>query len=179
MELSNLGVEPAQEALEALEVHEVHEVHEKAASDFVLTGHVLRPLSLSVEQLRGYSSMLAAPFDLRCFTTNRYIRRVGRYRGVGLTDLISEAGLRNDAPGDFKRMVFVAAAHDGYAVTFSWHELFNTPVGASALIAYECDGEPLSVEDGAPVLFSGADIMAAPRHVKRLRRIDVQVLRPL
>ena len=76
-------------------------------------------------------------------------------------------------------MVFVAAAHDGYAVTFSWHELFNTPVGASALIAYECDGEPLSVEDGAPVLFSGADIMAAPRHVKRLKRIDVQLLRPL
>jgi len=98
---------------------------------------------------------------------------------VNLTDLIAEAGLRNDAAGDFKRMVFVAAAKDGYAVTFSWHELFNTPVGENALIVYECDGEPLSAEDGAPVLFSGADIMAAPRHVKRLARIDVQVLRPL
>lgn len=154
--------------------------HETAlAGDFLLTGHVLRPLSLSLEQLRRYAGMLAAPFDLRCFTTNRYIRRVGRYRGVRLTDLIAEAGLRNESPGDFKRMVFVAAAHDGYAVTFSWHELFNTPVGESALIAYECDGEPLSVEDGAPILFSGADIMAAPRHVKRLARIDAQVLRLL
>lgn len=176
MELSNLGVEPAQEAQEALEAHEVHE---KAASDFVLTGHVLRPLSLSVEKLRRYDSALGEPFDLRCFTTNRYIRRVGRYRGVLLTELISEAGLRNESPGDFKRMVFVAAAHDGYAVTFSWHELFNTPVGESVLIAYECDGGSLGVEDGAPILYSGADIMAAPRHVKRLRRVDVQVLRPL
>jgi hypothetical protein len=35
------------------------------------------------------------------------------------------------------------------------------------------------VEDGAPILISGADIMAAPRHVKRLTRIDVQLLRPL
>jgi len=104
---------------------------------------------------------------------------VGRYRGVLLTELISEAGLRNESPGDFKRMVFVAAAHDGYAVTFSWHELFNTPVGESVLIAYECDGGSLGVEDGAPILYSGADIMAAPRHVKRLRRVDVQVLRPL
>jgi DMSO/TMAO reductase YedYZ molybdopterin-dependent catalytic subunit len=154
--------------------------HEPAlASDFVLSGHVLRPLSLSLEQLRAYESVLASPFDLRCFTTNRYIRRVGRYRGVRLTDLIAEAGLRNEAPGDFKRMVFVAGAWDGYAVTFSWHELFNTPVGEHALIAYECDGEPLSAEEGAPILFSGADIMAAPRHVKRLARIDVQVLRPL
>jgi DMSO/TMAO reductase YedYZ molybdopterin-dependent catalytic subunit len=170
MELMNLGSEPA---------HEAHEAHEQAASDFRLTGHVLRPLSLSVEQLRRYDSMLGTPFDLRCFTTNRFIRRVGRYRGVGLTDLIADAGLRNDAPGDFKRMVFVAAAHDGYSVAFSWHELFNTPVGESVLIAYECDGEPLSAADGAPILYSGADIMAAPRHVKRLVRVDVQVLRPL
>ncbi|WP_429281509.1 molybdopterin-dependent oxidoreductase [Paraburkholderia sp. GAS41] len=166
----NPGVAPAPETVTA---------NRAAASDFVLTGHVLWPLSLSVEQLRRYDSALGAPFDLRCFTTNRFIRRVGRYRGVLLTDLISEAGLRNDAPGDFKRMVFVAAAHDGYAVAFSWHELFNTPVGESVLIAYECDGEPLSVADGAPILHSGADIMAAPRHVKRLVRIDVQVLRRL
>jgi DMSO/TMAO reductase YedYZ molybdopterin-dependent catalytic subunit len=170
MELMNLGGELA---------NGVQEAQETAASDFVLTGHVLRPLSLSVEQLRRYDSVLGTPFDLRCFATNRYIRRVGRYRGVLLTDLISEAGLRNDSRGDFKRMVFVAAAHDGYAVAFSWHELFNTPVGETALIAHECDGEALSVEDGAPILYSGADIMAAPRHVKRLVRIDVQLLRPL
>jgi DMSO/TMAO reductase YedYZ molybdopterin-dependent catalytic subunit len=154
-------------------------VDQAAASNFVLTGQVLRPLSLSVDQLRSYESVLAAPFDLRCFTTRRFIRRVGRYRGVCLTDLITEAGLRNDSPGDFKRTVFVAVAHDGYAVTFSWHELFNTPVGESAIVAYECAGESLSVEDGVPILFSGADIMPARRHVKRLARLVVQVLSPV
>lgn len=149
-----------------------------AASDFVLTGQVLRPLSLSVEQLRSYDSVSGTPFDLRCFTTNRFIRKVGRYRGVRLTDLIAAAGLRNDQPGDFKRAVFIAMAHDGYAVTFSWHELFNTQVGETVLVAYECAGEPLSVEEGVPILYSGADIMAAPRHVKRLARVVVQVLSP-
>jgi DMSO/TMAO reductase YedYZ molybdopterin-dependent catalytic subunit len=186
MELMNPGTEPAHDtqdaraaASAARDTQAANRDAQLASNDFLLTGHVLRPLSLSVEQLRGYESMLGAPFDLRCFTTNRYIRRVGRYRGVSLTALIDEAGLRNDSPGDFKRMVFVAAARDGYAVTFSWHELFNTPVGANVLIAYECDGEPLSAADGAPILFSGADIMAAPRHMKRLARIDVQLLRPL
>ncbi|HEY2000248.1 molybdopterin-dependent oxidoreductase [Paraburkholderia sp.] len=154
-------------------------VEHAVAADFVLTGRVLRPLSLSVEQLRTYDSVLGKPFDLRCFTTNRYIRRVEPYRGVRLTDLVEQAGLRNDAPGDFKRMVFVAVAQDGYAVSFSWHELFNTPVGEQVLIAYECDGQPLSVEDGAPVLYSGADIMAAPRHLKRLARVVVHLLGPM
>jgi DMSO/TMAO reductase YedYZ molybdopterin-dependent catalytic subunit len=148
------------------------------ASDFFLTGQVLRPLSLSVDQLRRYDSVLSAPFDLRCFTTNRFIRQVGCYRGVRLTDLIEDAGLRNDSPGDFKRAVFMAMARDGYAVTFSWHELFNTRVGESVLVAYECADQPLTVGDGVPILHSGADLMAAPRHVKRLAGVVVQVLKP-
>jgi hypothetical protein len=75
--------------------------------------------------------------------------------------------------------VFVAVGHDGYAVTFSWHELFNTPIGESVLVAYECGGRALDAQDGAPILFSGADILPAPRHVKRLARIEAQVLTSL
>jgi hypothetical protein len=143
-----------------------------------LTGAVLRPMSISIDDLRQHGSTLADPFDLRCFTTNRFIRTVDRYRGVLLKDLIGLAGLRCDSPGDFKRMVFVAVAHDGYAVTFSWHELFNTPVGERVLVAHECGGRPLSVDEGAPVLFSGADILPAPRHVKRLAKIVTRIIEP-
>jgi hypothetical protein len=52
---------------------------------------------------------------LRCFTTRRLIRTVAGYRDVLLTDLITVAGLRNAAPGDFKRTNFVASARNGYA----------------------------------------------------------------
>lgn len=142
-----------------------------------LTGDVLRPMAVSVDELRQQASVVADPFDLRCFTTNRFIRTVDRYRGVLLKDLISRAGLRCASPGDFKRMIFVAVAHDGYAVTFSWHELFNTPVGERAIVAYECGGQPLSADDGTPVLFSAADILPAPRHVKRIARIVAQLIR--
>jgi hypothetical protein len=72
--------------------------------------------------------------------------------------------------------VFVAVGHDGYGVTFSWHELFNTPVGENVLVAYECGGRKLDAGDGAPILFSGSDILPAPRHVKRLARIEARVL---
>lgn len=143
-----------------------------------LTGDVLRPMSFSVDELRARASVLADTFDLRCFTTGRFIRTVDRYRGVLLKELIDLAGLRCDSPGDFKRMVMIASAHDGYAVTFSWHELFNTPVGEQVLVACECGGQPLDAEHGAPVLFCGADIHSAPRHVKRLARIETRVLRP-
>lgn len=150
-----------------------------AAGRLVLNGRFQRALSLSIDDLRRYDSVLAAPFDLRCYTTNRFIRNVEPYRGVRLTTLITEAGLPDSVPGEFKRTVFVAVGDDGYVVTFSWHELFNTPIGEHVLIAYECDGRALDVADGAPILFSGADILPAPRHVKRLARIEAQVLRSL
>lgn len=144
----------------------------------LITGSVLRPMALSLDALRAYPSTTSAPFDLRCYTTQRFIRTVEPYRGVLLTELLGTAGLHCEAHGDFKRMVFLAIGHDGYAVPFTWHELFNTPVGQQAMVAYECGGAPLAEADGAPLLFSGADLVPAPRHVKRLARIDARVLAP-
>ncbi|KAA1013609.1 molybdopterin-dependent oxidoreductase [Paraburkholderia panacisoli] len=144
----------------------------------LLCGRFQRPLSFSLEQLKRYESVTATPFDLRCYTTNRFIGNVDAYRGVRLTTLISEAGLPSDVPGEFKRTVFIAVGQDGYVVTFSWHELFNTPIGENVLVAYECGGRRLDADDGAPILFSGSDILPAPRHVKRLARIEARVLTP-
>jgi DMSO/TMAO reductase YedYZ molybdopterin-dependent catalytic subunit len=150
------------------------------AHDAILqvTGDVERPLALGLADLQQFESRVAAPFELRCFTTQRFIRRIGAYRGVRLTDLIERAGLSNPSSTDFKQTVFIAIAHDGYAVVFSWHELFNTPVGDGVLVAYECDGRTLDGADGGPILYSGADRDSATRHVKRLARIVVRVLAP-
>ena len=141
-----------------------------------LTGDFLRPMVVSLDELRRHASVTAGPFDLHCYTTKRFIRTVDSYRGVRLTDLIEMAGLREDRPGDFKRTIFIALAHDGYAVTFSWHELFNTVVGELAIVACEMSGQPLGIDAGAPVLFSAADILPAPRHVTRLASIVARVV---
>ncbi|MEM5405524.1 molybdopterin-binding protein [Paraburkholderia unamae] len=95
-----------------------------------LTGSLVRPLSLLLEALRQYPAVTGPAFDLRCYTTQRFIRAVAPYRGVRLTDLL----------------------------------------------AYECGDKALDAQHGAPVLFSGADLVPAPRHVKRLARIEARVL---
>jgi hypothetical protein len=115
-------------------------VEDAAKAVISLEGDFLRPLSVDLAQFREQPSVVSDPFDLRCYTTNRFIRSVDTYRGVLLKDLILKAGLRPEPPGEFKRTVFIAVARDGYAVTFSWHELFNTPVGERVIVAYECGG---------------------------------------
>jgi DMSO/TMAO reductase YedYZ molybdopterin-dependent catalytic subunit len=140
-------------------------------------GTVERPLSLDLAALREFPSITIAPFDLVCFSTGRYIRPMESYRGVPLRVLLDAAGVRRPDSTDFKRTVFLAHAQDGYAVTFSWHELFNTPVGDQAIVAYALGDRELDVEHGLPVLVSGADTVHAPRHMKRLVRVDAHVLR--
>lgn len=142
-----------------------------------LVGDVLCPMSISPHGLRHYQSKTLEPFDLHCVTTRQFIRRVDRYRGVPLPTLLDEAGLRSHSTTDFQRAVVLAVAHDGHSVTFSWHELFNSPVGEQALVAYEYGGKPLSVEDGGPVLVSRADTYPALRHVNRLARIVARIVR--
>jgi DMSO/TMAO reductase YedYZ molybdopterin-dependent catalytic subunit len=141
-------------------------------------GTVERPLRLDLDALRAFPSVSIEPFDLVCFSTGRYIRPMSSYRGVLLRHLLDKAGVRRPDNTDFKRTVFLAHAHDGYAVTFSWHELFNTPVGDQAIIAYACGDRDLGIEHGLPVLVSGADKVHAPRHMKRLVRVDAHVLGP-
>src|SRR5262249_38217582 len=80
--------------------HAEHKPHAQHAF-LSLTGDFQRPLTLTLDQLRAHASVRADPFDLRCFTTNRFIRKVDSYCGVLLKDLIEVAGLRNDRPGDF------------------------------------------------------------------------------
>jgi DMSO/TMAO reductase YedYZ molybdopterin-dependent catalytic subunit len=142
----------------------------------MIGGAVERPLSLDIAALREYESVSLEPFDLFCFTSGRFIRPVDSYRGVQLRVLLDAAGVRRPGSSDFKRTVFLAHGHDGYAVTFSWHELFNSPIGDRAIVAYACADRPLDIEDGLPVLVSGADTVRAPRHVKRLARVDAHVL---
>ncbi|WP_244817835.1 molybdopterin-dependent oxidoreductase [Caballeronia sp. Lep1P3] len=139
-------------------------------------GAVERPLALDLAALREFESASIEPFDLVCFTTGRYIRPVASYRGVPLRALLDAAGVRRAGSTDFKRTVFLAHAHDGYAVTFSWHELFNTPVGDRVIVAYACADRALGIDEGLPVLVSGADKVHAPRHMKRLVRVDAHVL---
>ena len=43
-------------------------------------------------------------------------------------------------------------------------------------VAYTCADRPIDVEEGLPVLVSGGDTVRAPRHIKRLARVDAFVL---
>ena len=95
-----------------------------------------------------------------------------RQREPGRIDTV---GLKLEGHKDARTMVVVARATDGYVVTFSYNELYNTAIGKDVLVAWEKDGQPLGPHEGQFLLISGQDIKTGPRHVRNLA--DIRIVR--
>jgi DMSO/TMAO reductase YedYZ molybdopterin-dependent catalytic subunit len=140
-----------------------------------VTGVVKTPLILTVAELRQMAP--ASGGELAVTRQNGdQAETITSYQGVRLRDILDKAVL--DAPGhnDVKKLAIIASATDGYAVVFSWGELYNSPAGDSVIVYVEKNGKPLDESDGEIALISAKDIRTGPRHVKWLNRIEVRKL---
>lgn len=135
-------------------------------------GAVKSPRTLDVAALKTLTARNSGPMNVVC-ASGATVGKVNNFRGARLTDVLDSVGLNLDGHKDGRRMVVVARATDGYVVTFSWNELYNTKIGQDVLIAWEKDGKPLEPREGQLLLISGQDIKTGPRHVRNLSALEV------
>ncbi|MCC7096181.1 MAG: molybdopterin-dependent oxidoreductase [Thermomonas sp.] len=121
-------------------------------------------MELNLADLKQLAPRNSGPMDVVC-ASGEMKGRVNNFRGVLLTDVLNAVGIDLQSHKDDRRMVIVARATDGYTVTFSWSELYNTEIGKQVLVAWEKDGKPLDDGEGQFLLISGKDIKTGPRHV--------------
>ena len=140
-----------------------------------VTGMVETPLTLTVADLRKLPPASGGEIAVTRHNGDK-AETISSYRGVRLRDILDKAVL--DAPGhnDVKKIAIIATATDGYAVVFSWGELYNAPAGEGVIVYYEKNGKALDDNDGEIALISAKDIRTGPRHVKWLKGIEVRKL---
>lgn len=156
-------------------VHAGSGAHDHAGTPshtLTVTGAVLASVSLDLASIQRLAPKDTGPMDVVC-ASGEVKGKVDNYRGVLLTDILNTVGIRLEDHKDDRRMVIVARATDGYTVTFSWSELYNTEVGKQVIVAWEKDGKPLDDGEGQLLLVSGKDIKTGPRRVRWLDRIEV------
>ena len=136
-------------------------------------GAVKAPREFATADLKPMQAADSGSMPVIC-ASGATLYTVKNFRGVRLIDLINQVGLDEQGHTDARRMVILARATDGYLVTFSWNELFNTEIGESVLIAYEKDGKLLGPDQGDLLLISGKDIKTGPRHVRWLSEIEIR-----
>ncbi|WP_066741113.1 hypothetical protein [Cupriavidus sp. D384] len=115
----------------------------------------------------------AGPATIECFT-GRHIRDVHEQRGVLLTDLLDLAGMKGLPRAQCKQLVIAVHAADGYVCLFTWHELYNSPIGRGAMLVVEQDGEVLPAPGGGVQLTSLEDLRLGPRSAVAVKAIEVR-----
>lgn len=135
-------------------------------------GWVRHPLTLRPADLEAYAPQSVAGFEVVC-TFDGAHGAPRALRGVSLRDLITTAEPAFNRRTDFKRVAIVAESTEGYRALFSWHELFNTDVGAGIMLVWHCPEAPLPHPTGPFALVSLHDYATGPRFVKRLANVDV------
>ena len=129
-------------------------------------GSVKTPLRIDAESFASYPETALGNVGVVCMSGAR--REAPRERrGVLLRTLIEQAVLKSASPKERNRMVVLASGSDGYGVSFSYHELFNTPVGDGVLV--------VRTEEGF-TLYSRHDTVTGPRHVRDLAAVEVMMI---
>jgi len=140
-----------------------------------ISGEVASELTLTIDDLKKLSQRHID--DLRSIEQDgRREEQARKYVGVLLKDVLDRAKLVETQPRGLRRSVVIATARDGYKAIFSWAELYLSPVGDGALVAYERDGAPLLDDEGPLALVSLKDTRPGPRHVKWLQSIEVRLV---
>lgn len=115
----------------------------------------------------------SGPVSIICYS-GRPIRDVARIRGVRLTDLLDAAGLTALPRSECKQLIVAVRARDGYTSLFTWHELYNSPIGEGAMLLVEQDGELLPASAGGLQLISLGDTHLGPRQALAAEAIEVR-----
>jgi hypothetical protein len=94
-------------------------------------------------------------------------------RGIPLRDFLSTVQFEVEKPRDLNTFILKLTASDGYLVTFSWNEVFNSACAADILLITEREGVPLSQLEERFILLCPSDTNTGRRYIMGLRTIEV------
>ena len=145
----------------------------KPTASFSISGAVKTPVTIHLADLEKWTSVDIGDVVITNHLGEKKSEAKG-LRGVLLKEILSAAEINSESPKVLSEYYFVCKANDGYAVVFSWNELFNTAVGDAVYIVTEKNGKPAASMGDAILMISPKDFKTGRRHVKSLTSIDVR-----
>ena len=94
--------------------------------------------------------------------------------GVKMLPILENIKIRVEKPRELSEYYLIFRASDGYAVVFSWNEIFNTEIGKSLYIVTAADGKSLTESSDRILTISTKDFNSGRRHIKNLYSIEVK-----
>lgn len=137
-----------------------------------IEGFVDNPCTFTAEALRQRPHVVVKDVDILCGSGK--LKEAGlEYSGVLLRDLLEEAQMRLEEHEVPNRTYIVATGTDGYRALYSWHEIFNSPIGEGLIVVLTKNGQVLGEKEGELCLVSTRDERPGPRRIRYLSRVEI------
>jgi sulfite oxidase len=153
-----------------------------------ITGEGIRPLKLSVQELKSLFARTSVVSTLQCAGNRRFelheikpIKGLGwsvgaisnaKWTGARLRDVLNYAGVKDEAiqSQGIQHVQFEGADHDPMGTHYGSSITINKALDPDTLLAYEMNDQPLTRDHGYPVRAIVPGIVAA-RQVKWINKI--------
>ncbi|RYE30739.1 MAG: molybdopterin-binding protein [Sphingobacteriaceae bacterium] len=144
----------------------------KPTNSFFISGKVNKTVVITLDSLKQYPLKEMGNFKI----TNHlgdFKHQDEHLKGVLLKDVLSHTVFSVKNPKLLSTLYFVCAAADGYAVVYSWNELYNTPVGEQVFILMEKNGKKAETLPENIQMASMLDVKTGRRYMHNLSKIVV------
>jgi hypothetical protein len=127
----------------------------------------------------SFSKLCEEPkIDIGDFTITNHAgefrKKYTQVKGISLLNVLEKIHILSPSPKELSEFYFVFKGSDGYAVVFSWNEIFNTDIGKSVFIVTEINAKNQTESPERVLLISTKDFKTGRRHVKGLYSIEVK-----
>ncbi len=144
----------------------------KPTSSFSISGKVDKAVTITMDSLKQYPLKEMGSFKI----TNHlgdFKHQDEHLKGVLLKDVLRNTVFSVGSPKLLSQLYFVCSAADGYAVVYSWNELYNTPVGDQVFILMEKNGKTAAQLPENIQMASMLDFKTGRRYLHNLSKITV------
>ncbi len=95
-------------------------------------------------------------------------------KGIPLKTILDNIEFKYESPKELGSFIFIMVASDGYAVSCSWNEIYNTEIGRHMFVITEMNGRKLGAIPEQIVFLSTMDLKVNRRYVRGLENIIVR-----
>ncbi len=131
-----------------------------------VTGSINKPTTIQVDQIES-RKIGRIPILNHNGVKKQPITKA---KGILFITALSAIELMDSNPKNFSRYIYTIRAKDGYSVTFSWNELYNTSIGKRVFLLTETESHP----NNGIILISKFDRYTGRRFVKDVSEIQIE-----
>jgi len=141
------------------------------SESLLITGKVKKEKVFTLSDIKKNRTILLGEINTSC-SPKQKVNAKG-VKAILVRDLLDSVKFDYASSKALNQFYFKFEASDGYAIVYSFNEIYNTETGKNLYIVTEKDGIDIAQMDNRILILTTSDIKSGSRNIKNLSRIVV------